>query len=291
MIEGINKECSELKAKYPFLFGQEFEMKVRKEYGESDNPIPELKNLQVEVNKEGQIVKDPLGLYVKLEDFAIKEREFNKPLNYLFEAKALNDRGFFDFYDKKVVTPPDGRISQFFKRLEKGRDTLRKLEEDTEEVDGQKVSKYRSLLYLFPSIEKIHTHILDRINAKEPTCHLVIARELDTVGVIDPRIDEDGQRTALMYFLYNDVFLDNMYFNLKWGWPSRTAFRQRIKEVVDYIINEFVPLLKKSGERFTKFHLQKVKDEIERYEAKKAKKSERKLKVVSKKAKKFKGGK
>ena len=288
MIEGINKECAELKEKYPFLFGQEFERKVRKEYGESDNPIPELQSLQVEVNKEGQIVKDPLGLYVKLEDFAIKEKELNKPLNYLFEAKALNDRGFFDFYDKKVVTPPNGRISQFFKRLEKGYRTLRTLEDDTEDIGGERVSKHRALLYLFPSIEKIHTHILDRINAKEPTCHLVIARELDTIGVISPIVPDREQIDTIMYFLYNDVFLDNMYFNLKWGWPSKTEFRKRIKETVDYIVEYYIPLLRKSGERFTKFHLQKVKDEIAKYEAKKAKKGERKLKVVSKKQKKFK---
>ena len=291
MIEGINKECQELKDKYPFLFGDEFERKVRKEYGESDNPIPTLQNLHVEVNQEGQIVKDLLGMYVKLEDFAIKERDMNKPLNYLFEAKALNDMGFFEFYKKGIVSPPAGRISAFFQRLEKGYQTLMRLEEDTEMVNGKKVSKYRSLIYAFPSIEKIHTHILDRINAKEPICHLIIARELDTIGVISPSISEKDQRDALMCFLYNDAFLYNMYFNMKWGWTSRTAFRKRINEAVDYIIDDYIPLIRKSGERFTKFHLQKVKDEIAKYEAKKAKKGERKLKVLSKKEKKFKGGK
>ena len=206
MIESTNKEAKELRKKYPFLFGQEFDNKIRKEYGNSDNVIPTLKAMQVKVDKQGNVVGDDLGTYSQLEDFALQEKKKDKPMNYLFEAKKLLDAGFFKMLDMNVVSSDNVQVNGFFKRLRSARIAVETLQNETVVVNGQTISKHQHLLTSFPTINIIHTHIYNRIITKTNPRYLLLCRELDALGIIDPLAERKAIEERVGYFLCNDLY-------------------------------------------------------------------------------------
>ena len=289
MIESINKKAKELRKEYQFLFGKEFDDRLRKEYGNSDKVIPELKAMQVKVNQAGEVVGDDLGTYVQLEDFALQENKKDKPLNYLFEAKRLKQAGFFNMVDMGVVHPAkDKKVIGFFKRLDDARRDLDDLENDTETTNGQTICKNQHLLSSFPTISLIHTHLLTRIIYKCKPKYMLLCRELDALGIINPLAPPEDIHKRVEHFLCNPLYLKHTHFNLRWGWPTKTEFKKSLKEVVRFVTSDYIPLVLESLNRFGEFELAEVEKEIAKYRVKKEikkkvkekRKSKRKLKAV-----------
>ena len=263
------EKAKELMKKYPKFFGERFIDKVRAKYGKSGKTIPLLSFFQWNLIQ-----------YTALEEFAIKEHDAPRPLNYLLIARnmAIPPRtkeggvgpSFWEAFQDQYVGLSDlPHMRAFMVRL-------RSAKKDLDEMMKDKAfNGHENLLTVLPAIDDIYSHTFERVKAGVPVCSQLICEIAVKEHLVSPF--SPSNRTALEYYLLNDYTLKNMHFSLpsiksksflfKGVAKSSDVWRQKefkgeIRRAIDYTADVYIPLVEKSSKNMAEFHEKEVIERI-----------------------------
>ena len=272
------EKAKELMKKHPKFFGEKFIDKVREKYRKSGKTIPLLSFFEYN-----------LVQYTEIEEYAVKEHDAPRPLNYLLVARnlAIPQRtsggavgpSFWDTF-KEQYTQIDSlpHMKPFMARLRRAKGDLDQM------VKDRAFGGHERLLMALPAIDDIYTHTFERVGIGVPVCSQLICEIVVREQLVSPF--STSNRTALEYFLLNDYVLKNMNFSLNPIKMSRTtgrikrgllalkpisrvsdvwninSFKAEIRRAIDYTVDVYIPLVEQSSKNMASFHEKEVIERV-----------------------------
>ena len=273
------EKAKELMKKYPKFFGEKFLDKVRGKYAKEGKTIPLLSFF------EWNLIQ-----YTALEEFALKEYDAPRPLNYLLIARNMMippvgknggiGPSFWDSFKEQYVdlgTLP--HMKPFMGRLVKAKGDLDEMMKDAA------FNGHEKLLDSLPAIDDMYSHVIERIVYGVPVCSQLICEMCVREHLVSPF--SPSNRTALEYYLLNDYVLRNMNFSLPTLRIPKTVgkfrggiqalkniartpsifnlklFRGEMRRAIDYTVGTYIPLVEKSANNMAEFHEEEVIKRVE----------------------------